>query len=163
MPFIASALDQLTPFGTKTRGACLYAQAVVEKMVAELAFLTAEEQKARCGAGCSESTRLARQAVALVEKAVASGRRASIEELAARLYTSKSRLCAVFKEETGQTVASYDRRLRLERAEQMLAQGNASIATIAHELGYAHQAAFTQAFKQARGITPSAWRQLHAY
>lgn len=161
-PCIADALDQLDPSRARTRGSLLYAQATVEKMVAELAFLTSEMQDARCAAGCSDNARLARQAAALVEKSVACGRRVGIEELAAQLYTSRSRLCAVFKEETGETVAAYARRLRLERAEHLLARDNESIATVARKLGYAHQAAFTQAFKQAHGITPSVWRQLHA-
>jgi len=37
--------------------------------------------------------------------------------------------------------------------------GNANMATIAAEIGYESEAAFSRAFKKMMGVPPSAWRQ----
>ena len=41
----------------------------------------------------------------------------------------------------------------------MLRDTDAAIATVATELGYASQTAFTAAFKKLTGETPSDWRR----
>ena len=70
-----------------------------------------------------------------------------VNEFAGGLYTSRSKLCAVFKAETGESLGAYIRRRRTERAKDLLADGSLSVAQIAELLGFAQQAAFTHAFK----------------
>ena len=82
----------------------------------------------------------------------------SVDELANRLYTSRSKLCATFKIETGESVGAYVRRRRTERACDLLADSSLSMAQIAERLGYPQQAAFAQAFRQTTGLSPTAWR-----
>ena len=41
----------------------------------------------------------------------------------------------------------------------MLQRGNTNMATIAAEIGYESEAAFSRAFKKMMGVPPSAWRQ----
>ena len=44
---------------------------------------------------------------------------------------------------------------RMEWAEQLLRQGNMTIAKVAHRIGYSHQGRFAEAFKRRFLITPS--------
>ena len=75
-----------------------------------------------------------------------------------RLYTSRSKLCAAFKAETGESIGAYVRRRRTERACDLLAGSSLPVGQIAERLGYPQQAAFAQAFKQETGLSPTAWR-----
>ena len=47
---------------------------------------------------------------------------------------------------------------RIQVASEMLKRGNANMATIAAEIGYKSEAAFSRAFKKMMGVPPSAWR-----
>ena len=109
-------------------------------------------------AGTRASADLAEEAATAVERALDAGRRMGIDELAGGLYTSRSKLCAVFKAETGESLGAYIRRRRTERAEDLLGNSSLSVAQIAGLLGFAQQSAFAHAFKQATGLSPSAWR-----
>lgn len=126
-------------------------------MVAELARTHAAERRASRQAGSRRGVRLAEQATAIIERALDEGRGIGVEELAERLYTSRSRLCATFKAETGEAVGAYVRRRRMERACDLLA-GGMPAGVVAERLGYPQQAAFAQAFRRAMGVSPSAWR-----
>lgn len=101
--------------------------------------------------------RLAEQATAVIERALDEGRDIGVDELATRLYASRSQLYATFKAETGEAVGAYVRRRRMERACDLLA-GGVPVGAVAERLGYPQQAAFAQAFRRAMGVSPSAWR-----
>ena len=136
-------------------------QGVVDTMVAELACSHAACGQALRAAGTRASVGLAGEAAAAVERALDGGQRVGIDELAASLYTSRSKLCAVFKAETGESLGAYMRRRRMERAQDLLADSSLSIAQIAELLGFPQQAAFAQAFKAANGCSATAWRSAH--
>lgn len=82
----------------------------------------------------------------------------SIDELAHRLYVSRSRLCDAFRHETGQSVAAYARRLRMERACCLLGDGDRTVSEVAVLLGYPSPSAFCHAFSDFTGMSPRAWR-----
>ena len=65
----------------------------------------------------------------------------------------------VFRGMVGETPLELHRRLRLERAAWELLAGEAAVTTIAFDAGYETHEAFTRAFKQAYGTSPSAFRQ----
>jgi AraC family transcriptional regulator len=65
----------------------------------------------------------------------------------------------VFRGMVGETPLEMHRRLRLERAASQLVAGTASITTVAFDTGYETHEAFTRAFRQAYGTSPSAFRQ----
>jgi AraC-like DNA-binding protein len=48
---------------------------------------------------------------------------------------------------------------RMQIASGLLSGGNANLATIAAEIGYGSEAAFSRAFKKMVGVRPSAWRR----
>lgn len=66
----------------------------------------------------------------------------------------------VFTAHTGQSAASYVRRLRLERAGRKLRMGAVDITEVALAAGYDSHAAFSKAFRQQFGLSPSEFRQL---
>lgn len=84
----------------------------------------------------------------------------SIDDVASRLFMSRSHLCSVFRHETGMSIGSYIRSLRLERARSLLEDGRFSVAEISRTLGYPSPSAFTHAFSDAVGMSPRAWRTM---
>lgn len=66
----------------------------------------------------------------------------------------------IFIGTTGESIASYIRRMRLHRAGMKLRAGAVDITEVALAAGYASHAAFGKAFKQQYGLSPSEFRQL---
>ena len=66
----------------------------------------------------------------------------------------------VFTARVGESAISYVRRLRLERAARKLRMGAVDITEVALASGYDSHAAFSKAFKQQFGLSPSEFRQL---
>ncbi len=67
---------------------------------------------------------------------------------------SATNLKTIFKSVTGMGVMEYYRYLKIERAKQMLREGNGNITQIADRLGYTSVHYFSRHFKQATGMTP---------
>jgi AraC family transcriptional regulator len=59
----------------------------------------------------------------------------------------------------GEKIASYVRRVRLERAGRKLRMGAVDITEVALAAGYETHAAFSKAFNQRFGFSPSEFRQ----
>jgi AraC family transcriptional regulator len=66
----------------------------------------------------------------------------------------------VFTAQTGESAASYIRRMRLERAARKLRMGAVDITEVALAAGYYTHAAFGKAFKAQFGLSPSEFRAL---
>ncbi|HEU0294519.1 MAG TPA: AraC family transcriptional regulator [Anaerolineales bacterium] len=66
----------------------------------------------------------------------------------------------VFTAQVGESAGSYIRRLRMERAGCKLRMGAVDITEVARAAGYETHAAFSKAFKQQFGLSPSEFRQL---
>ena len=66
----------------------------------------------------------------------------------------------VFTAHIGESAISYIRRLRMERAARKLRMGAVDITEVALAAGYDTHAAFSKAFKQQFGLSPSEFRQL---
>ena len=84
----------------------------------------------------------------------------SLRELAAFANVDPAHLGRVFRRRHGVSVGTYVRRLRLDRAAVQLAGGDAPVASIAAEQGFADQSHFTRAFKLHTGLTPARYRRL---
>jgi AraC family transcriptional regulator len=83
----------------------------------------------------------------------------SLAALASDAGLSRFHFCRAFKESTGLSPHAWLRQYRLEQAMTMLRDTDASIVTVAAELGYASQTAFAAAFRRLTGETPSDWRR----
>ncbi len=66
----------------------------------------------------------------------------------------------IFTAQVGENIASYVRRVRLERAGRKLRMGAVDITQVALAAGYDTHTAFSKAFKQHFGLSPSEFRQL---
>jgi AraC family transcriptional regulator len=66
----------------------------------------------------------------------------------------------IFTAHVGESAISYIRRMRLERAARKLRMGAVDITEVALAAGYDTHAAFSKAFKQQFGLSPSEFRQL---
>lgn len=77
------------------------------------------------------------------------------------MHISRSRFDHLFREQMGVSPFTYYKRIRLLNAEHLLACTDLPIKQIAERCGYQSALYFTQAFKAASGLTPSAYRKKH--
>jgi AraC family transcriptional regulator len=82
----------------------------------------------------------------------------SNEELARRAGMHPVHLAKAFRKHFGETVGEFQRRLRLHKAETMLAKEHTSLLDITFQCGFSSQAHFSRSFKSAFGMTPSQYR-----
>jgi AraC-like DNA-binding protein len=83
----------------------------------------------------------------------------TIEELAKQVGLSRSVLAERFSDLVGMPPMQYLAGWRMQIAGGLLSGGNTNIATVAAEIGYASEAAFSRAFKKMVGVPPSEWRR----
>lgn len=83
----------------------------------------------------------------------------TVASLADAVAMSRSGFSARFTELVGTSPKQYVTEWRMQLAEDMLREGDATHAVIAAELGYQSEAAFSRAFKRITGIPPSAVRR----
>ena len=83
----------------------------------------------------------------------------TIPKLARKLGTNATKLKSGFRLLYGTTIFAYRNRHRMDRAMQLLVAGELPIATVAHAVGFHHQASFTSAFRAHFGLTPKQARQ----
>ena len=82
----------------------------------------------------------------------------TIEEMAKQVGLSRSVLAERFAGFVGIPPMHYLAKWRMQIASELLSGGNANVATIAAEIGYESEAAFSRAFKKMMGVPPSVWR-----
>jgi AraC family transcriptional regulator len=83
----------------------------------------------------------------------------SLQDLAKVAYVSRFHLIRVFKQTYGETPYQHLTRLRIERAQRLLATSDAPIAQIALDCGSTNQTHFAAAFRRLVGLSPRAYRQ----
>jgi AraC family transcriptional regulator len=104
----------------------------------------------------TDHARLVEEAKALL--ADRAGERLGLEDVARVLNTSRFHLARVFRRETGFSLHRYRNALRLRAAVERIESGEADLARLAADLGYASHSHFTDAFRRAFGRPPSALR-----
>jgi AraC-like DNA-binding protein len=83
----------------------------------------------------------------------------SVADLAAYAAMSRSAFAARFRAVVGMPPHTYITRLRLSRAAELLRTTDATVAAIARQVGYASEEAFSRAFKDQFGTSPSVFRR----
>lgn len=83
----------------------------------------------------------------------------SVEALAARANMSARNFARAFRAATNEPPARYVERLRLDVARQILAQGVATVESVATTVGYKSADSFRRAFERAFGVPPSFYRE----
>jgi len=87
------------------------------------------------------------------------GRKVLLDDVAAAVNLSTSRLSHLFVAQTGQTVQRYLELRRLQRASELLSRTGFSVAQIAETVGFDSQFYFSQRFKRWTKQSPLAFRQ----
>lgn len=82
----------------------------------------------------------------------------TLDQLARDANSSRSVVAKRFTELVGCPPMQYLASWRMQLAASRLVQGGAKVATIAADVGYDSEAAFSRAFKKATGLAPGAWR-----
>ncbi|MFG1496706.1 AraC family transcriptional regulator [Saccharospirillum sp. HFRX-1] len=82
----------------------------------------------------------------------------TINELANQAQLSDYHFARMFKHSTGQSPHQYVLQQRLERAQHLLKHSSVSLTDIAQQCGFSSSSHFTHRFRQATGVTPSAYR-----
>ncbi|QEC78888.1 AraC family transcriptional regulator [Mucilaginibacter ginsenosidivorax] len=82
----------------------------------------------------------------------------SVEDMSASLHISASHFAYIFKKATGSSPIDYFNQLKMQRACQLLFQGNDKIKTVASDLGYGDPFYFSRMFKQYIGSSPGQYR-----
>ena len=83
----------------------------------------------------------------------------SVERLANDVSQSRGNLHRRLRELVGEAPSDLIRRMRLERAAQLLESEAGSVAEVAYAVGFKSVAHFSNAFNGLHGVRPSAWRE----
>jgi len=89
------------------------------------------------------------------------GERISLFRVARDCDVSPSHFSRAFKASTGLTPSGWMRRLRIDRAKDLLRESGGSLAEVASQCGFADQAHFTRVFSRHVGVPPGSWRRAH--
>lgn len=85
----------------------------------------------------------------------------SLSQLAQECRLSASHFSRAFKASTGLAPQAWLQTRRVERARQLLRDGEWTLAAIAQACGFADQSHFTRVFGRLVGVPPAQWRRLH--
>ncbi|MBO9715798.1 MAG: helix-turn-helix transcriptional regulator [Pseudoxanthomonas sp.] len=82
-----------------------------------------------------------------------------LDDLAGLLGMTRFHFCTVFRQATGTTPHEWLVRLRIERAQQLLADLQLPITHVALAVGYETPSSFAASFRKVTGATPTAYRR----
>ena len=132
---------------------------VADAVVAAAAAVLSHAAPKRVEAGRPATALARRRVVAEARELLVENPAASVIELARQAAVSPHHLSRVFKAETGETVSRYRNRLRVRLALERIAEGEACLARLAADLGFADQAHLARVVGNELGMPPSALRR----
>ncbi len=83
----------------------------------------------------------------------------SVNKIAEVVAMSRSRLSTLFRQEIGQGINEYLAQYRLDRALQLMEEGQYKIYEISEMVGYSSSQYFCRVFKKQKGYTPFSYRK----
>lgn len=147
----------------QARPAGRWARAYYDAKATEALCLLLDWDQSERNTGCTAEIRPDdRRILAVTRDHIAANleRPIGTDELCRVTFVSKSKLLRLFKQAEGMTPQEYARELRMERACQLLEEGNATMAQVASSLGFVRQGSFSEAFKRRYGVSPNDYRML---
>lgn len=85
----------------------------------------------------------------------------TVDDLCKTLHYNKSYLFRQFKAETGETIMSYYTKLKIERAKELLREGDLTVSQISDFLSFGAPDYFTKTFRKITHMTPSQYQKIH--
>jgi len=134
--------------------ATFWAEGKVQEFIA-LGFFHREQPED--GYFCSRQNRLAMERVASTREYLLENldQPVDLKRIAAHVGCSPHYLSRTFSEYAGCTISLYLRRLRIERAAELLIGGRLTVSEVAVEVGYQSLSHFSKAFQLEKGCLPS--------
>tara|TARA_B110000003_G_scaffold96909_1_gene99044 strand:- start:13827 stop:18026 length:4200 start_codon:yes stop_codon:yes gene_type:complete len=83
----------------------------------------------------------------------------NVEHLAGELFLSRSKLYRKIKALTGDTANEFIRKIRLEKAKQLISGSEYTISEVCYKVGFSSPSYFTKCFKNHFGILPTEFRE----
>lgn len=83
----------------------------------------------------------------------------SLADVCAHFNYSRSFICRIFKEQTGQTLINCFNRLKTEEAKRLLCESDMPVNEISEILGFSEAKYFCNVFKSREGMTPLEYRR----
>lgn len=83
----------------------------------------------------------------------------TVESMAAVCGMSRAAFAGRFSEKMGESPVRYLTRIRMRRAQTLLAQGRLTMFAVAEAIGYTSEAAFSVAFRRWVGVPPATFRR----
>lgn len=96
------------------------------------------------------------EAIAIIEQEYADD--LALDDIARRVATSRRQLQRAYAEVGDTTFREHLTVVRMERAGDLLRNGNLTIREVAHRVGYRQPAQFAKAFRRHHGAAPSGFR-----
>ncbi|MBE5739518.1 MAG: AraC family transcriptional regulator [Clostridiales bacterium] len=81
-----------------------------------------------------------------------------INDLCEQIGYSKSFLCKLFHEQTGETIAAYAVKVKIKAAKRLIREGNLNFAQISDALSFDNPQYFCRVFKRVTGMTPTEFK-----
>lgn len=85
--------------------------------------------------------------------------RITMEEICARLNYSRAYLSKMFKNFTGHTMVEYFVKMKIDRAKDMIQEGDYNFAQISDRLAFDNPHYFSRVFKKVTNLTPSEYKK----
>ena len=86
----------------------------------------------------------------------------TVADLADLVSLSPSAFAHLFRDVTGRSPYQFLKEMRLDRARELLVDGNLTVARISKEVGYGSVSHFISEFRGRFGVTPRAYYDAHA-
>ena len=154
---VSTALASLHPHRANLPGADVYYTSKVMEVISLTMGNLYERAHASLSPDRERAASIALEAKRLIDTHLSEP--LTLQQIADHIYVSRTRLCVVFKQETGMSVGEYLRHARMRRACELLASSDMPVSDISRTIGYTRQSSFAEAFKGEVGITPSEWRR----
>lgn len=154
------AEDRVWAYGLMASTLCLEARRLLESSrMSEFFFRKVLTEEGGEEMFCTRTRRVSLERVAKVKKALLTDLEnpPSLEELAQLCGCHPQYLSRTFSDTAGTTISLYLRRLRIERAAELISRGRMNASEAALEVGYRSLSHFSQAFRAEKGKSPSEW------
>lgn len=87
----------------------------------------------------------------------------TLEELSNIAKLSTFYLSRTFNEATGYPIIMYFNKMKIEKAKELLIEGNKKVKDVAYELGYTNEFYFSRMFKRVEGLSPKEFYSKNVY
>lgn len=90
-------------------------------------------------------------------------RKVTLEELSGIAKLSTFYLSRAFKDATGYPIIIYFNKMKIDKAKELLIEGNKKVKEVAYELGYTNEFYFSRIFKRIEGLSPKEFYSKNVY